>query len=485
MTALLLLAMSLLVPEARLGESAPSCVVPEGRVVAEVTVGGVVVRARPGALEVDGLVVTPCDGLPGPYPTALAAAEGALYVGFRAAGVFRYADGAFERVPGTGDRAIRALTSGGGRVWVGTDRGLMRVDAARARPVKHWVVGRREVTALYAAGDGTVHIGAGPYGWWRSNERLSTAGAAAAKAFDRVDRDAFVGCFAERDGVVRGRPPGSACALGVASVASGLPSNHVTTLVSHQGELYVGTFDAGLAKRVGARFVPVAGAPRFVNALLSVGDTLHIGTPKGLFQMRHGVVRRAPVALPSGHVNGLARGGDGTLWVATSGGLVGIGPGGVRVIGRDAGLPGRIVYAVAVAADGAVWAGTGGGAARITAAGVTPYTHAGGQLPHDWVNALLPDGDSMLAGTYDAGVWRLAPGGTGRAVRGLEAAWVNPAGLARVGEALLVTTLGGGLLVRRGGEVVRQARLPSEDVTAVLRHRGRLWIGTRGGLARL
>ena len=123
--------------------------------------------------------------------------------------------------------------------------------------------------------------------------------------------------------------------------------------------------------------------------------------------------------------------------------------------------------------------------ARITSGGVTVYSHAGGQLPHDWVNALLPDGDAVLAGTYDAGVWRLTADGRGRPVRGLEAAWVNPAGLARVGDALLVTTLGGGLLVRRDGAVLRQAHLPSEDVTAVLHHHGALWIGTRGGLARL
>jgi len=540
---LLVLALSLAAPEARLGETEPTCVVPEGRVVAAVEVDGVVVRAREGALEVDGLRLTPCEGLPGAHPSALAVFDDALYVGFRAAGLHRYVDGRFERVAGVGDRAVRALAPGADALWVGTDRGLMRVAslgrcgrvatrrAARARqpisalrslPIssdiatashlelgrrartslgrlvcrgvlaaqseRHWVLGRRETTALHVAVDGALHVGAGPYGWWR----VAPKGQAA-----RVDRGAFTGCFDERDGRVRAHAPGRACRIGPAEAASGLPSGHVTTLVAHLGEIYVGTFDAGLARLEGDRFVPVRGAPRFVNALLSDGPSLHIGTPKGLFRLERtpsaDVVRRAPVALPSQHVNGLARGRDGTLWVATGGGLVGIGPTGVRVIDASAGLPGRIVYAVAIAGDGAVWAGTAGGAARIAtvddAAGgrvaITAYTHAGGQLPHDWVNALLPDGDAILAGTYDAGVWRLTPDGVGRPVRGLEAAWVNPGGLARMGEALLVSTLGGGLLIRRGGAVLRQANLPSQDVTSILRHRGSLWIGTRGGLARL
>ncbi|MEZ4464815.1 MAG: hypothetical protein R3F43_10010 [bacterium] len=56
--------------------------------------------------------------------------------------------------------------------------------------------------------------------------------------------------------------------------------------------------------------------------------------------------------------------------------------------------------------------------ARIAAGSLTIYDHARGQLAHDWINALLPDGDAMLAGTYDAGVHRLTPAGTARRCRG-------------------------------------------------------------------
>ena len=480
MTALLAALLGLLGGDPR---PAPHCVVSEGPLAAETRHGDVVVRARDGALEVRGRRVTPCDGLPGPHPSALVSAGDTLWVGFRAAGLYAWRDGRFLRVPGLDGRAVRSLTAVGTTPWIGTDRGVYRLEDGRARRLGHWVLGRREVTALRATADGNVHVGAGPYGWWR----IPPEGPP-----QRVDRKVFAGCFTLHGAgpqVVRAHPPGRRCALGAAAPASGLPSAHVTTLERHGGALYVGTFDAGLARRVGTRFVPVPGAPRFVNALRSQGRTLWIGTPKGLYTLADGVVRRARVALPSDHVNGLALDPTGTLWIATGAGLVGLGGDGVRLLDKHAGLPGRIVYAVAVAADGAIWAGTAGGAARVTPEGVTTYTHAGGQLPHDWVNALLPDGDSMLAGTYDAGVARLEPDGRGAVVPGLEGAWVNPGGLIRLGDAVAVTTLGGGLWIHHGGETTllraKRQQIPSDDVTAILRHGATVWVGTRGGLATL
>ncbi len=454
---------------------APSvCVVPEGRVTARVTWRGGEVVARDGALEVDGRRLTPCDGLPGPYPTALTVAGDALYVGFRAAGLHRFDGRAFVRVEGLPADAVSALATRAGQVFAGTGlSGLWTVDGLEARRFRHWVLGKRPVSALYVARDGALHVGAGPYGWWRAR---------GAKV-ERVERGTYAGCFVEAEGRVRAFAPGGSCGLGVAATASGLPSNHVSALAIFDGALHVGTFDAGLARRLpDGRFAPVAGAPRFVNALLPDGARLWIATPKGLFVLRGGRVRRAPVALPSDHVNGLAAGPDGTIWVATSKGLAGVRADGVRVIGPRHGLPSRIVYAVAVSTDGAVWAGTAGGAARIAADGVRTYTQANGALPHDWVNALLPEGDGVLAGTYDAGVARRDAEG-GRVLPGLGDAWVNPAGLTRAGGALWVSTLGGGLWRAAGDRVTRVHGLPADDVTAVALLHGALWIGTRGGLA--
>lgn len=450
------------------------CVVAEGPARARAAWRGVEVVARDGAIEIGGRRITACEGLPGAFPTAVAASGDVLYVGFRAAGLHRFDGEGFEAVSGLPADAVSALAVDGDRVWVGTGAGgLWRVRDGRATRFRHWVLGKRPVTALHVARDGDLHVGAGPYGWWRVRGEEGR----------RVEKDTYVGCFAEVGGKVRALPPGRACGVGQAGAASGLPSGHVTALEIFEGTLYVGTFDAGLARRTDAgRFEEVPGAPRFVNALLGERGRLWIGTPKGLFRLEKGEVREAGIGLPSDHVNGLARGRDGTIWVATSNGLAGVGRGGVRVIDRAHGLPARIVYSVAVTEDGAVWAGTAGGVARFGEDGVTVFTQANGALPHDWVNALLADGDEVLAGTYDAGVARLTADGSGAAMDGLEGAWVNPGGLARVGDALLVSTLGGGLW--RVGEAVEKVDgLPSEDVTATVRVGDALWVGTRGGLA--
>ncbi len=459
------------------------CFVPEGPIVARVAWRGAWVVAREGALEVGGRHLTACGHgglavgqLPDPFPTALAVQGERLYVGFRAAGVFAYENGDFHHIEGLPTDGVLALAAVGDTLWVGLGtRGLwsVRGQEGRPRPLKHRVLGAQGITALHAEGD-RLHVGAGPWGWW------VVAGGRATRRQSGV----YVGCF---DVVGAIQPPGPRCALGPAEAASGLPSGHVTAVTEHEKSLYIGTFDAGIARLEGQRFVPLEGSPRFINALLSWANTLWIATPKGLYRLDPGgEVRLMPLALPSTHIQALAAGPDGTLWMATSQGLAGLGPRGLRVLDRRHGLPGRIVYSVAVAADGAVWAGTEGGAVRFGPEGPTVFDQARGTLTHDWVNALLVDKTSVIAGTYDAGVLRLHPDGTATLVAGLAGAWINPAGLVRLDGRLAALTLGDGLWYvgdndTQGG---RQPGLPSADVTAAALYGGHLWVGTRGGLVR-
>jgi ligand-binding sensor domain-containing protein len=183
--------------------------------------------------------------------------------------------------------------------------------------------------------------------------------------------------------------------------------------------------------------------------------------------------------LPSAHINDLAKAGD-TLWLATSRGIAGWDGRSVRML--DTG-DARVVYAIAVASDGAIWAGTIGGALRFGPDATTRFDRARGTLPGDWVTALIPDeAGGVLAGTYDAGVVRLAPDGTSKPLAPLDGPlWINPHGLARVDDAIAAATLGQGLRWSRG----TSPPLPDNDVTAILRIRNTLWIGTRGGLARV
>jgi ligand-binding sensor domain-containing protein len=143
----------------------------------------------------------------------------------------------------------------------------------------------------------------------------------------------------------------------------------------------------------------------------------------------------------------------------------------------------RVVYAIAVASDGAVWAGTIGGALRFGADATIRFDRARGTLPGDWVTALIPDDHGgVLAGTYDAGVMRLAADGSSQPVPPLDGKlWINPHGLARIDGTIAAATLGQGLRLSSG----TAPRLPDDDVTAILRIGDTTWIGTRGGLARV
>ncbi|MEZ4268183.1 MAG: hypothetical protein R3F39_17610 [Myxococcota bacterium] len=458
---------------------AARCVVAEGPIRGQVEwPGHGVATIRDGALELPGRAITTCEGLPGAFPTALAHSGGRLVIGFRAAGAFVYDGKTFARIEGLPEDAVRSLATDGDRVWIGTGAsGLWRWSAGgEPERVAHSVLGRREISALAVDG-GTLHVGAGMYGTWT----VSPTG-----RVRRSERGVYAACFRARAGALVPSPPGRGCDMGQAPAASGLPSPHVTALSEHEGRLVVGTFDKGLAELGDdGRFRAVDGSPPFINALLQEGSTLWIATPKGLYRRDAGeAVRAVPSRLPSDHVNGLAMGDDGTLWVATGQGLAGLGPdGSVRVLDESRGLPSRIVYSVAVTDDGAVWAGTAGGVARFGPEGVSRFTQSSGALTHDWVNALFADGESVLAGTYDAGVVRLFPDGGGALDAELQDLWVNPGGIAYLGGGrLAVATLGDGLVVSDRGGLRTVGPLPSDDVTAAFVWDGVLWVGTRGGL---
>ena len=107
---------------------------------------------------------------------------------------------------------------------------------------------------------------------------------------------------------------------------------------------------------------------------------------------------------------------------------------------------------------------------------------------------MLPWGDGVVAGTYHGGLsffdgraFRIER--EGPAPSGIPSGWVNPHAMRRIGDALYIGTLDRGLVVGRPGAWTRMTTtdgLPSNDVTAVLpADDGSVWVGTRGGLARI
>ncbi len=432
-------------------------------------VDGREVRITPGALQVGTQRFTRCDILPGGHPLSLAVVGNEVFVGFRDVGLQRFDGARFAPLKGLPNTPMRALAAGSNALWIGTaNQGLwwLAHDSDNlAQRFVHPVLGKRGITALAYRGD-TLHVGSAPRGHWRIDGEQVVL---------RLSKEP-VGCFAASKRVVV-LPPGTAC-------PSASPPLHVTAMAVHQGTLFVAMFDQGLVRKQGDVFVPVPGAPRFINALLSVGNDLYLGTAEGLFRKRSKNISRLELGLPSEHINALAKSSDETLWIATSRGVAGLGPrGNVQLIAEAQGLPSRIAYSVATTEDGALWIGTAAGVLRIHNEQSDLYSQASGSLPHDWVTSLWADGNKVYAGTYDSGVTKLAPGGQSQELAGLAHIWVNPAGVRIVDGQLVVATLGDGLWFHDGHIAHRSPRLPSADVTAMLRYEGKYWVGTRAGLA--
>jgi hypothetical protein len=84
-------------------------------------------------------------------------------------------------------------------------------------------------------------------------------------------------------------------------------------------------------------------------------------------------------------------------------------------------------------------------------------------------------GDTVYIGTYNGGVVSLV----GEKATQISAGWVNPGGLAFVGDALYAATQDGLRVVVGSGDV---PHAPGKDVTAVVARAGKLVVGTRRGV---
>lgn len=444
------------------------------------TRSGQVVELFDSFLRIDGRVLSRCSGLPGVSPQAIAAYEDGFVVGFRSGGVWVWGPSGFVSLPAIPQAPVRALAWTGHALYVALAQpGLLRVDNVRASRVRDPRIARTRVMALAVDDSGALHIGRDPSG----HMRISSDGAVSV-----IDRAAIAGCFARGpEGEVVARMPGPDCEDGAR--AGELPSGNISALAVAGDRLFVGTFAAGLFVIRGTRIEQRWAEPRLVNAIVPTERGLFVAAADGLFRADRGPspssFERIPLAPEHAHVHDVLLAPDGTLWLGTGGGLVGIRDGTVRVLDERSGLPSRITYATAITSDGAVWAGTARGLARISETGVDVFTTSTGALPHDWVTALLPDGASLLVGTYNAGVVRLELRASLPARRLIEATWINPHGLVHIGDEVLAATMGDGVRALDDTRPLTGAALPDTDVTAIAHYEGHVWVGTRQGLARL
>ncbi|MCC6877840.1 MAG: hypothetical protein IT378_26250 [Sandaracinaceae bacterium] len=348
-------------------------------------------------------------------------------------------------------RDVRAFKREGSTILLGTwGAGLYRVDGARAMRVAPSIQNVHAISAGLVAHDGGLHR-----------------------------------------------------AGGEAILAGGLPSGDVTAIAQGLGALWVGTFGQGLVRIAGGRAVPQReaherwGLDRRINHLAVAHSKLWIATDRGLWYLEGGervMVSRVddPRGPGLGHVTSLHVDREGALWVASSRLLSRLRAGRWQSWAGGEGLPVAQLHAVTTDAQGRVWVGSLHGLFRFEPATGRFERHgvSSGALPVDWVTALVPWNEGVLAGTYHGGL-AIGDGRRFEVVSeraGLPSGWVNPHAIAVRGRDAWIGTLERGLVVGRPGAWRRLGTgdgLPSDDVTDILVQGPDTWVATRGGLARL
>jgi len=376
-----------------------------------------------------------------------------------------------------------------GRIWIGTDQGVDRWDAATSRFTRTTIRGL-EVAAILPAASGRLWVG--------------TFGSGL------IELDPVTG----RTVVYRSDP----------ARRDGLGSDRVLVLAAGEDQaLWIGSWGGGL-QRVSPSAIDLAAAagrarmPKLesddLGSLLVAADgRVWIGTMGGELVRRGGAPSEDRLVLTgAGQVLALAEDRTGSIWVGSSTGLRVLGPDGAprrSLAHRDddpASLGAGYVRAILEDRQGRMWIGTGeGGVQRIDPDGKVRvrFVHAADDpksLSDDYVTCLREDaGGTLWVGTRSGGLNAVDPE-TGVATRYLP----SPGDPASLGHRTVTSiledragrvwagTAGGGLhRVERGTEgavrfrrITRLEGLVDDNVTAILEDDdGSLWLSTRNGLA--
>jgi len=274
----------------------------------------------------------------------------------------------------------------------------------------------------------------------------------------------------------------------------GPPTGLVVALARRGDELWVGTFDGGLAVRDGHGWQPVRLFDRRITQLL-VGPRgrMWVGTASGLAVERGPGSRRLtrfrdPRGWLGRHVNLLRLVGQ-EVWVGVHPGLVSIE--GQRLSYRgalghdaDAGLLGPTVNGLARTED-RLWIGGTDGLTRLGPAGLFALSDTNAALPDNWINDVRAAGETVHVLTLAAGLLEISPAGA--VVTHTRGLMTSPSGMSLLGGRPLFGTAGRGLaLVTPGGITTYgpEQGLASATVSALLVDAGadRLWLGGDAGV---
>lgn len=275
---------------------------------------------------------------------------------------------------------VRWLTAGGGRLFAGTERGLVERRGGSWRWITHAGPGSNDVTSLDAS-SGALLVGTFDRGAWLQDPDFSqwTALPIPSGEVNGVHLDdGGHPWMATSAGLVRVDETGARSF----TTMHGLRSDHVASVRSATEGLWVGT-TRGLQRFDGVGFSGPVGrteddGPSHIYDVAADGTDVWIGTLEGLWHVPED--------------------GEATRFRYATGDL-----------------PDDWINAVVVAADGTVWAGTyDHGLAYRTPGGPWRRLSEPDDLPCGWVNpgamAALPDG-TVLVGTLGGGLLRVGTGG--------------------------------------------------------------------------